>query len=224
MYGGSCTCLLAISFVILAPAWLSGQSDDANSAPDVVVQRPPRRVRPIWIRPPLVRAPPVQPPAATPVPFPPRAPVMPPGTIGLPTLARAAGTIFSGTVTAIARQPATRGQAVETVAVTFHVENAIRGVTPGENLTISQWIGLWSGGQRYRVGERVLLFLYPPSKLGLTSCVAGVMGRFNIDPGGRVLLSAQHLSAFRADPVLGGKSRLPFSDFASAVRRAGEEE
>jgi hypothetical protein len=139
-------------------------------------------------------------------------------------MVRAAGTIFSGTVTSIARRPANHGQAVETVAITFHVENAIRGATPGEDLTISQWIGLWSGGQRYRVGERVLLFLYPPSKLGLTSCVAGAMGRFTIDARGRILLSAQHLSAFRADPVLGGRSRVRFSDFALAVRHAGEEE
>jgi hypothetical protein len=139
-------------------------------------------------------------------------------------MARAAGTIFSGTVVSIARRPASRGQTVETVAITFHIGNAIRGVTPGEDLTISQWIGLWSGGQRYRVGERVLLFLYPPSKLGLTSSVAGPVGRFTIDPWGRVLLSAEHLSAFRTDPVLGGKSRVRFSDFARAVQRASEEE
>jgi hypothetical protein len=110
------------------------------------------------------------------------------------------------------------------VAITFHIENAIRGTAAGETLTISQWIGLWSGGQRYRVGERVLLFLYPPSKLGLTSSIGGGMGRFTIDPWGRVLLSAQHLSAFRADPVLGGKSRATVSDFALAVRRASEED
>lgn len=229
MYGRSCSCLLAISIVILAPAALVGQSDDANSGPDFEAQRTPRQfqpglVQPGSVRPILVRPPAAQPPTVAPRPFPPRAPVMPPGTIGFPTIARAAGTIFSGTVTAIARKPATRGQAVETVAVTFHIENAIRGAIPGEDLTISQWIGLWSGGQRYRVGERVLLFLYPPSKLGLTSCVAGGIGRFTIDSWGRVLLSAQHLSAFRADPVLGGKSRLPLSDFALAVRQASEEE
>jgi len=229
MYGSSCTRLLAISILILAPAGLSGQSEDANSAPDFAVQRTPRQFRPILVRPILdrpilVRPPSVRPPIVAPRPFPPRVPVMPPGTIGLTTIARAAGTIFSGTVTAIARRPATRGQTVETVAITFHIENAIRGAIPGEDLTISQWIGLWSGGQRYRVGERVLLFLYPPSKLGLTSCVAGGMGRFSLDSWGRVLLSAQHLSAFRADPVLGGKSRLPFSDFALAVRRASEEQ
>jgi hypothetical protein len=113
---------------------------------------------------------------------------------------------------------------VETIAITFHIENAIRGTTPGQDLTISQWIGLWSGGQRYRIGEHVLLFLYPPSKLGLTSSVAGRIGRFTVDPWGRVLLSAHHLSAFRADPVLGGKSRVALSDFARAVRRASGEE
>jgi hypothetical protein len=132
--------------------------------------------------------------------------------------------IFSGTVTKIERRAATAGQSVETVAVTFRIENALRGATPGEDLTITQWIGLWSSGQRYRVGERVLLFLYPASKLGLTSCVGGPLGHFAIDRAGQVLLTVQQLSAFRKDPVLGGKSRARFGDFALAVRHAGEEE
>jgi hypothetical protein len=204
MFGRSCTCLLAIFVLTLAPAFLRGQSGGVNSAPEFSIPLP------------LEVGQPPTPDL--------RRPIMPPGTIGFPGIARAAGTIFSGTVTAIARRPASHGQAVETVAITFHVENAIRGATPGEDLTISQWIGLWSGGQRYRVGERVLLFLYPPSKLGLTSCVAGTMGRFTIDARGRILLSAQYLAAFRADPVLGGRSRVRFSDFALAVRHASEEE
>lgn len=132
--------------------------------------------------------------------------------------------IFSGTVTRIERRPANSAQSLATISITFHIDSALRGARLGQNLTISQWIGLWSTGQRYRIGERVFLFLYPPSKLGLTSSVAGPMGRFQVDPGGRVLLSAQHLSAFRTDPVLGGKSRLLLSDFAWAVRHASEEE
>lgn len=132
--------------------------------------------------------------------------------------------IFWGTVSRIERRAASPGQSLEIVAITFQVENAIRGVIPGEELTISQWIGLWSSGQRYRIGERVLLFLYPRSKLGLTSVVAGPMGRFEVDPGGRVLLTAQHISAFRVDARIGGKSRVRFSDFALAVRQACEEE
>jgi hypothetical protein len=211
MYGRSCTCLLAISALILAVPLLRGQSKSANPRPEFAIPLPPRLGQPPTLDPLLPRLP------GTP-------PVTSPGNIDFPLLARAAGTIFSGTVTAVARRTATHGQAVETVAVTFHIENAIRGASSGEDLTISQWIGLWSSGQRYRVGERLLLFLYPPSKLGLTSCVGGGMGRFAIDSWGRVLLSAQHLSAFRADPVLRGKSRVPVSDFALAVRRASEEE
>jgi hypothetical protein len=140
----------------------------------------------------------------------------------LPQISRAAGTIFSGTVISIL--PARSGQSPPTVAITFRVEHAIRGVHAGQHLTIFQWIGLWSSGQRYRVGERVLLFLYPPSKLGLTSCVGGPMGRFDIDSFGRVQLSEPHLSVFRADPVLSRKSYVSLHDFTQAVRQARGKE
>ena len=204
MSGRSCCYLLAISTLALS-CFSEGQSRDFQPASDPSLSFPGA----------------VRSPIARPIPTLPRRPV--PATFGFQDLTRAAGTIFAGTVVAINRQPATHGQAVETVAITFRVENAIRGVTPGQDLTISQWIGLWSSGQRYRIGQRVLLFLYPQSKLGLTSCVAAPLGRFAIDPAGRVLLSAQQLAAFQKDPVLGGKSRAVFSDFALAVRRASEE-
>ena len=176
---------------------------------------------------PLLRdfgAKPILPPILPPPDFVPRFPIRPPGVNGFPEMVRAAGIIFSGTVTGIRHAALRPGQPIETVLITFHVENAIRGATAGESLTISQWIGLWSAGQRYRVGERVLLFLYPPSKLGLTSSIGGAMGRFPIDSQGHVWLTAYHLHAFRNDSVLGGKSRVGFGDFASAVRRAFEEE
>lgn len=159
---------------------------------------------------------------------PPQAPFLPPsgnsGPIDLVDITRAAGMIFSGTVTGIARLPADRTQAIETVAITFRVERAIRGTKTGQDLIILQWIGAWIAGQRYRVGEKTLVFLYPPSKLGLTSSVSGTIGRFRIDPAGRIWLSAQQLSAFSKDPVLGGRSRVSFGDFARAVQRANEEE
>jgi hypothetical protein len=210
MSGRSSRCLLLIMVVILALPLLS-QNDLFGQQPD-----PAPRFQ-IF----LPQNPPVPPRPVNPYPTPP-APV--PVSLGFPQVSGAAGTIFSGTVTRVERQAATSAQPVETVSITFHVENALRGASPGERLTISQWVGLWSSGQRYRVGERVLLFLYPKSKLGLTSCVGGQIGRFPVDRWGRVLLSAQHLSAFRTDPVLGGRSRVPFSDFALAVRRAGEED
>lgn len=210
MFGRSGTGLLAVIVLVLVPASMRGQTGRGDAATTGPV--PGFSVPPVGIAQPQ------------PSPVLPRLPTSSPGTlsrpIGLPVLSRAAGTIFSGTVTSIVRRAAAQPGAIETVAITFHVENAIRGATVGEELTVSQWIGLWSGGQRYRVGERVLLFLYPPSKLGLTSCVGGTLGRFRVDPRGWVLLSAQHLSAFRADPVLGGKSHASFSEFAAAVQRA----
>jgi hypothetical protein len=89
--------------------------------------------------------------------------------------------------------------------VTFQVEHALRGTTTGQNLTIHEWAGLWNTKERYRVGERVLLFLYPPSKLGLTSPVAGPMGRFAIDPQGRIKTNVQNISVLASDPVIGQK-------------------
>jgi len=212
MYGRSVTCLLAGLFVILAHLFCVGQTN--RSAPAAPVNR--GFLTDFASR--LRGRPPLREPTRLP-----HFPVSPPGTIGFPQLIRNAGTIFSGTVTRIQRLPATRGQSIETVAITFHVEYAIRGATPGREFTISQWIGLWSSGQCYRIGQRVLLFLYPRSKLGLTSSVAGPMGRFEIDSGGRVLLSAQHLSAFRTNPVLGGRSQLSVRDFVLAVQASEEE-
>jgi hypothetical protein len=200
LIGRSCTRLLLIAVLMLAPAL------SQNAAPNFTVSRFPL-------------------PLPAPIRFP---------NLGFPSLTRAAGMIFSGTVTGIEHRvghyragdydghPETENP--DSIAITFHVENAILGVNPGEYLTIRQWTGVWSSGQRYRVGERLLLFLYPPSKLGLTSCVGGGLGRFDVDPRGRVWLSALHRSAFRKDPILGGKSQASFDDFALAVRRAAVEQ
>jgi hypothetical protein len=104
------------------------------------------------------------------------------------------------------------------------VEHGIRGIAAGELLTIHEWAGLWTSGERYHVGESVLLFLYPPGKLGLTSPVAGAMGRFALDSQGRVLLTGLHSANLRADPIVGGKTVISYADFALAVRRSGQEE
>ena len=150
-----------------------------------------------------------------------RAPIAP---ISLPHMIHTSGAIFAGTVTTIKRSPVSAKNHVATVAVTFHVDRGIRGTISGQDFTLRQWIGLWNGGQqRYRIGEKVLLFLYPPSKLGLTSWVGGSLGHFSFDSWGRVLLSAEHISAFGSDPVLGRKSTVGLEDFARAVQLAGAQ-
>jgi len=139
-------------------------------------------------------------------------------------LVRAAGIIFSGRVISIGLAPSLLGHAEASTNVTFQVERAMRGTSPGRSLTIHEWAGLWTSGERYRVGEHVLLFLYSPSKLGLTSPVAGALGRFAMDSEGRIVLSARHVAALAGDPALGGKTVIPYADFIQAVRRSGGEE
>ena len=91
--------------------------------------------------------------------------------------ARDAGIIFSGAVERVERVAPAPGD-IGTVRVTFRVAEALRGAAPGETLTISEWDGLWHAGDRYRVGEHLLLLLYPPSgELGLTTPVGGELGR-----------------------------------------------
>jgi hypothetical protein len=102
-------------------------------------------------------------------------------------LTQSSGYIFAGTVKSVERM-APKGNGVATVQVTFHVDRAMQGVQSGQLLSIREWAGLWELGERYRPGERVLLFLYPPSKLGLTSPVQGRLGRFSIGADGRVPL------------------------------------
>lgn len=209
------TILLPIAALLISPVSLHAQSDFTTRDFPLPIS-PPHQPSPSAGNPATGAPadPPLRPRGAPRI-----APAFSSSGTGIAQLAQAAGRIFSGTVTAISAHTAS-GQGMETVFITFHVEQAIRGVTAGENVTISQWMGAWSSGQRYRVGERVLLFLYPPSKLGLTSCVGGSLGRFTVDSMGRVQLSAQHHSAFRADPILSGKSWASLSDFALAIELA----
>jgi hypothetical protein len=161
--------------------------------------------------------------AAPRTPPPPRI-LAPNSLFGFSRLARSAGLIFAGRVTAVVRHPATASNGIETVAVTFQVQQAIRGTSSGSKLTIRQWQGAWSAGQSYRVGENVLLFLYPLSKLGLTSIVGGRLGRFALDPAGRILLSAEQRAAFPTDPLLGGRFLVTLDEMQQAVRQARAED
>ena len=77
------------------------------------------------------------------------------------------------------------------------VDEAIRGVRQGQVVQVHEWSGLWQTGERYRVGERVLLFLYPQSKLGLTSPVGGTVGRLQIDRNRRVALKSASAAGAR---------------------------
>lgn len=224
---GICWRLLAVALLIfVAAAFLRGQGADVDRSPVSIpvlspTLSPLRHSSPlasVWIPPPNLPGP--HPAGRYPVV---RYPVEP-GPVIFSQLVRAAGIIFSGHVTSIGRTPSSPGRARASTTVTFLVERAMRGASAGHSLTIHEWAGLWSSGERYHVGEHVLLFLYSPSKLGLTSPVAGALGRFAVDSQGRIVLSARHVASLAADPLLGGKAVISYADFVQAVRRSGGEE
>jgi hypothetical protein len=111
-------------------------------------------------------------------------------------LSRRAGMIFAGTVlTTAAQTVTTQTGTIQTatervppgttaVRLTFRVDQAIAGVDPDQILTIHEWAGAWSRQRPMYKGQHILIFLYPPSRLGLTSPVGGSMGQVVLDPRG----------------------------------------
>jgi hypothetical protein len=127
---------------------------------------------------------------------------------------RVSGRIFAGTVIKVERVDLSPASSIATTQITFRVDEAIRGVRQGQIVRVHEWAGLWQTGECYRVGERVLLFLYPPSKLGLTSPVGGTIGRLQIDRNRRVAMNNGKVSGGRA---------VELKQLAVALRRAVKE-
>jgi hypothetical protein len=111
-------------------------------------------------------------------------------------LFRRAGIIFAGTVLASPTQtPASQtaltdrpvpgtNPSVRPIELSFRIDHAIAGVEPGQILTIHEWAGASSMHPPMFKGQHILLFLYPPSRLGLTSPVGGSQGQIALDPSG----------------------------------------
>src|SRR5277367_2004213 len=137
-------------------------------------------------------------------------------------VSRRAGMIFAGTLLATATQNtaaerrsstaafaptsfATSSVAtsagVSSIQLSFRVDEAIAGVEAKQVITIHEWAGARSMHRPMRVGEHVLIFLYPPSRLGLTSPIGGSSGMIALDPSGNVS-TAQRLTS-RVTPLSG---------------------
>jgi hypothetical protein len=104
-------------------------------------------------------------------------------------LSRRAGMIFAGTVLTAPPQTAASDRAVPAatpaVQLSFRVDRAIAGVERGQVLTIHEWAGASSMHRPMSSGQRILIFLYPPSRLALTSPVGGSLGQVALDPSGK---------------------------------------
>jgi hypothetical protein len=128
--------------------------------------------------------------------------------------------IFSGTVLSVEHLGTGPNSPQGITRISFRVQSAIRGVRSGQVIQIREWAGLWSVGERYRPGEIVMLFLYPNSKLGLTSPVGRTAGRFQVDKLGHVQIGREH-DFVRAGAV--SKPNINVRDLAAAIRRAARE-
>jgi len=142
--------------------------------------------------------------------------------VTLQQLTSSAGYIFVGQVKSVRYLRANSGH-VATMQIRFQVEQGLRGARSGSVLTIRQWAGLWDAGERYRTGERLLLFLYRPSKLGLTSPVGGVRGRFALDPKGQVLLGMERAALWRDSLQQIRRDRVPLRAFVRGLHGLEEE-
>ncbi|MGB9197354.1 MAG: hypothetical protein WCB53_10585 [Terriglobales bacterium] len=107
-------------------------------------------------------------------------------------LSRRAGIIFSGTLLTSRGLPSNDPSLPANAALNssfielrFRIERPIAGVEPGKVLTIREWTGALSRQLPLHPGEHVLLFLYPPSRLGLTSPVGGGRGQIRLDSSGQ---------------------------------------
>src|SRR4029077_14446434 len=120
-------------------------------------------------------------------------------------LSRRAGMIFAGTLLTAspltaATQAATdhtaatdraASAATPAVQLSFRVDQAIAGVERGQILTIHEWAGAWSMHRPMR-GQHILIFLYPPSRLGFTSPVGGSLVQVALDPTGKNVSKYEH--------------------------------
>jgi hypothetical protein len=134
-------------------------------------------------------------------------------------VSRRAGMIFAGTVLSAARAPdrAAVGP-TPSLELIFRVDEPIAGVERGQILTIHEWTGAWSMHRPMNRGQRILLFLYPPSRLGLTSPVGGSLGQIALDLTGKIISSDAARNAALVNSVNEFSSRQQsFPDAASVT-------
>jgi hypothetical protein len=101
-------------------------------------------------------------------------------------ISRASGMVFSGTVLSVESQPIDKGRPLPVILTKLRVDRAIVGVARDQIVTVPEWAGAWNTHRAMSAGERFLLFLYPLSRLGLTSPVGGRVGLVALNGRGEI--------------------------------------
>jgi hypothetical protein len=117
-------------------------------------------------------------------------------------LSRRAGMIFAGTVLGSTTPTTTIDRAVPAsipvVELSFRVDEPIAGVKRGQVVTIHEWAGALDRHRPMIKGQHILILLYPPSRLGLTSAVGGSLGQVALDASGKNVARAGFRDALQS--------------------------
>ena len=140
-------------------------------------------------------------------------------------ISRSSGMIFSGTVLSVGAQPVGKGHSLPVVVTNFRVDRAIAGVQADEILTVREWAGAWDSHRALRSGQRLLIFLYPTSRLGLTSPIGGRAGVIALDSRGELAVSSLPADRQSTDDsgTSGAEARHEKSVLIAAVHRCATQ-
>jgi hypothetical protein len=135
-------------------------------------------------------------------------------------LSRRAGMIFAGTVLGSTPPTTTIDRAIPAVQLRFRVDRAIAGVPRGQVLTIREWAGASSMQRPMIKGQHILIFLYPPSRLGLTSPVGGAIGQVALDASGKNVSGAGFRDALQSGRYIPQGLKPAFSEGPNGTAEA----
>ena len=146
-----------------------------------------------------------------------------------------AGTVLTATTQTETTQTAATDRAapgaVPAVQLSFRVDRAIAGVEPGQVLTIHEWAGAASMHRPMNSGQHILIFLYPPSRLGFTSPVGESLGQVALDPSGKNVAAQKPVAAIGLRNASSPRPRAPADNgsvsvvqLERAIRSARNEE
>lgn len=116
-------------------------------------------------------------------------------------LSQRAGMVFTGTVLGAGTQAVGTDRGIPAIELNFRVDRPIAGVERGQVITIHEWAGAASRHRALRSGEHLLLFLYPPSRLGLTSPVGGPLGQIALDASGESVAAPAVFTAVKVEQL-----------------------
>jgi hypothetical protein len=137
---------------------------------------------------------------------------------------RDSGMIFSGTVLEVRSARFGESGRIPVVRIRLRVDHPIVGVQSRRTLIIREWAGAWSEHPMHP-GQRVLLLLYPQSRLGLTSPVGGSVGQVSLSEENTIVqrtavLERQNSAQLRRSTGNDRGSRITLSQLERSIRNA----